>query len=90
MSNQNSHIFGQDCFGRPIASAPDAWFDVVERYSNDSNKTLKYISSYYFRPIIFFWISEFLFIKFVSSELQYQNELVNNLLICPNAEEQKR
>ncbi|CAA7400511.1 unnamed protein product [Spirodela intermedia] len=30
----------QDCFGRPIASAPDAWFDVVERYSNDNNKTL--------------------------------------------------
>lgn len=34
--------FWQDCFGRPIASAPDAWFDVVERYSNDNNKTLKY------------------------------------------------
>ncbi|KHN00617.1 Serine palmitoyltransferase 2 [Glycine soja] len=31
----------QDCFGRPIASAPDAWFDVVERHSNDNNKTLK-------------------------------------------------
>lgn len=31
----------QDCFGRPIASAPDAWFDLVERYSNDLNKTLK-------------------------------------------------
>ncbi|CAJ1953323.1 unnamed protein product [Sphenostylis stenocarpa] len=31
----------QDCFGRPIASAPDAWFDVVERFSNDNNKTLK-------------------------------------------------
>ncbi|KAL9231579.1 hypothetical protein vseg_006790 [Gypsophila vaccaria] len=31
----------QDCFGRPIASAPDAWFDVVERFSNDRNKTLK-------------------------------------------------
>ncbi|KAB1217515.1 Long chain base biosynthesis protein 2a [Morella rubra] len=31
----------QDCFGRPISSAPDAWFDVVERYSIDSNKTLK-------------------------------------------------
>ncbi|KAG6473384.1 hypothetical protein ZIOFF_067299 [Zingiber officinale] len=30
----------QDCFGRPIASAPDAWIDVVERYSNDNNKTL--------------------------------------------------
>uniref|UniRef100_A0A0D9V9U8 serine C-palmitoyltransferase n=1 Tax=Leersia perrieri TaxID=77586 RepID=A0A0D9V9U8_9ORYZ len=30
----------QDCFGRPIAGKPDAWFDVVERYSNDSNKTL--------------------------------------------------
>ncbi|XP_074575658.1 long chain base biosynthesis protein 2d-like [Curcuma longa] len=30
----------QDCFGRPIASAPDAWVDVVERSSNDSNKTL--------------------------------------------------
>ncbi|BAB90752.1 putative serine palmitoyltransferase [Oryza sativa Japonica Group] len=30
----------QDCFWRPIASKPDAWFDVVERYSNDSNKTL--------------------------------------------------
>ncbi|EOY22596.1 Long chain base2 isoform 1 [Theobroma cacao] len=31
----------QDCFGRPISSAPDAWFDVVERYSNDNNKTMK-------------------------------------------------
>ncbi|KNA14161.1 hypothetical protein SOVF_110050 [Spinacia oleracea] len=31
----------QDCFGRPISSAPDAWFDVVVRYSNDNNKTLK-------------------------------------------------
>ncbi|XXG74989.1 hypothetical protein AAC387_Pa07g3585 [Persea americana] len=30
----------QDCFGRPIASPPDAWIDVVERYSNDNNKTL--------------------------------------------------
>jgi hypothetical protein len=36
----------QGCFGRPIASAPDAWFDVVERYSNDSNKTLQYTISY--------------------------------------------
>ncbi|KAF0897359.1 hypothetical protein E2562_036351 [Oryza meyeriana var. granulata] len=35
----------QDCFGRPIASAPDAWFDVVERYSNDSNKTLQCTSN---------------------------------------------
>jgi hypothetical protein len=34
---------GQDCFNRPIASAPDAWFDVVERTSNDGNKTLKYV-----------------------------------------------
>ncbi|XP_047310225.1 long chain base biosynthesis protein 2a-like [Impatiens glandulifera] len=31
----------QDCFGRPIASAPDVWFDVVERVSTDNNKTLK-------------------------------------------------
>ncbi|KAJ3678238.1 hypothetical protein LUZ60_002041 [Juncus effusus] len=30
----------QDCFGRPISSAPDAWFDVVKRISNDNNKTL--------------------------------------------------
>lgn len=30
----------QDCFNRPIASAPDAWIDVIERYSNDNNKTL--------------------------------------------------
>ncbi|KAL6136026.1 hypothetical protein ACLB2K_061328 [Fragaria x ananassa] len=35
----------QDCFNRPISSAPDAWFDVVERYSNDYNKTLKLTSS---------------------------------------------
>ncbi|KAB2607120.1 long chain base biosynthesis protein 2a [Pyrus ussuriensis x Pyrus communis] len=28
------------CFNRLIASAPDAWFDVVERYSNDYNITL--------------------------------------------------
>ncbi|KAJ3707885.1 hypothetical protein LUZ61_011590 [Rhynchospora tenuis] len=34
------HLRIQDCFERPIASAPDAWFDVVERYSNDNNKTL--------------------------------------------------
>ncbi|CAL5327479.1 unnamed protein product [Camellia sinensis] len=31
----------QDCFNRPISSAPDAWFDVIERVSNDNNKTLK-------------------------------------------------
>ncbi|GFP92047.1 long chain base biosynthesis protein 2a [Phtheirospermum japonicum] len=31
----------QDCFNRPISSSPDAWFDVVERISNDNNKTLK-------------------------------------------------
>ncbi|PON77204.1 Aspartate 1-decarboxylase, pyridoxal-dependent [Parasponia andersonii] len=30
----------QDCFGRPIASAPDAWFDVVERYPNDNKRTM--------------------------------------------------
>ncbi|KAK8916681.1 Long chain base biosynthesis protein 2d [Platanthera zijinensis] len=30
----------QDCFNRPIASAPDSWIDVVERYSKDHNKTL--------------------------------------------------
>ncbi|XP_072950212.1 long chain base biosynthesis protein 2a-like [Typha angustifolia] len=30
----------QDCFNRPIASAPDAWIDVIERYSNDNNKTI--------------------------------------------------
>ncbi|KAF3337136.1 long chain base biosynthesis protein 2a [Carex littledalei] len=30
----------KDCGGRPIASAPDAWLDVIERYSNDNNKTL--------------------------------------------------
>ncbi|KAM2047201.1 hypothetical protein ACFX1T_005893 [Malus domestica] len=28
------------CFNRLIASALDAWFDVVEHYSNDYNKTL--------------------------------------------------
>ncbi|KAH6803280.1 long chain base2 [Perilla frutescens var. hirtella] len=30
----------QDCFNRPISSSPDAWFDLVERVSNDNNKTL--------------------------------------------------
>ncbi|CAM0914124.1 unnamed protein product [Alopecurus aequalis] len=30
----------QDIFNRPIASAPDAWLDVVERTSDDGNKTL--------------------------------------------------
>ncbi|CAH8386313.1 unnamed protein product [Eruca vesicaria subsp. sativa] len=30
----------QDCFARPIASAPDAWFDVVERDWNDEEKVL--------------------------------------------------
>ncbi|KAI5016522.1 hypothetical protein ZWY2020_006373, partial [Hordeum vulgare] len=39
---QQSHFKIHDCFGRPIASAPDAWFDVVEHQSNDDNKTLKY------------------------------------------------
>ncbi|KAM2691798.1 hypothetical protein EV2_006155 [Malus domestica] len=29
------------CFNRLIASALDAWFEVVECYSNDYNKTLK-------------------------------------------------
>ncbi|KAF3651957.1 Long chain base biosynthesis protein 2a [Capsicum annuum] len=30
-----------DCFERPICSAPDAWFDVVKRVTNDNNKILK-------------------------------------------------
>jgi serine palmitoyltransferase len=30
----------QDCWNRPISSAPDAWIDVEERASNDGNKTL--------------------------------------------------
>jgi serine palmitoyltransferase len=30
----------QDCWNRPISSAPDAWIDVEERDSNDRNKTL--------------------------------------------------
>ncbi|RZC46652.1 hypothetical protein C5167_039601 [Papaver somniferum] len=34
-----------DCFNRPIASAPDSWIEVVERYSNDHNKTLKRTTS---------------------------------------------
>eukprot|EP00249_Psilotum_nudum_P030394 c42984_g1_i1 orf=225-1682(+) len=28
----------QDCFNRPIASAPNAWIDVIEHYSKDTNK----------------------------------------------------
>ncbi|KAJ0748052.1 putative serine C-palmitoyltransferase [Helianthus annuus] len=35
------HLQRSDCFGRPISSPPDAWFDVLERVSNDNNKTLK-------------------------------------------------
>ncbi|KAL3654550.1 serine palmitoyltransferase component [Castilleja foliolosa] len=31
----------RDCFNRPISSPPDSWFDLVERVSNDNNKTLK-------------------------------------------------
>ncbi|CAF1707894.1 unnamed protein product, partial [Brassica napus] len=30
----------QDCFARPIASAPDAWFDMVERDWNDGEKVI--------------------------------------------------
>ncbi|KAI3913152.1 hypothetical protein MKW98_007168 [Papaver atlanticum] len=35
------YLSAQDCFNRPIASAPDSWIDVVERYYDDSIKTLK-------------------------------------------------
>ncbi|KAL3653634.1 serine palmitoyltransferase component [Castilleja foliolosa] len=34
----------QDCFNRPISSPPDSWFDLVERVSNDNNKTLKMVA----------------------------------------------
>jgi hypothetical protein len=34
----------QDCFNRPIVSAPSNWIDVVERVSYDSNKTLQYVN----------------------------------------------
>ncbi|KAG2293176.1 hypothetical protein Bca52824_039845 [Brassica carinata] len=30
----------EDCFARPIASAPDAWFDMVERDWNDGEKVI--------------------------------------------------
>lgn len=52
-------LFGFSCFGRAIASAPDAWFDVVERYSNDNNKTLKYNPLFIFQTynyvLLFFY-----------------------------------
>ncbi|PHT43238.1 Long chain base biosynthesis protein 2a [Capsicum baccatum] len=32
----------EDCFGRPICSPPDAWFDAVDCLSNDNNKSFKY------------------------------------------------
>lgn len=38
----------QDCFERPICSAPDAWFDVVKRVTNDNNKILKWLSINHF------------------------------------------
>jgi hypothetical protein len=38
MQFQITEVTAQDCFGRPVA--PHAWVDVVELYSNDSNKTL--------------------------------------------------
>ncbi|ONK58590.1 uncharacterized protein A4U43_C09F14630 [Asparagus officinalis] len=34
------YLRAQDCANRPISSAPDSWIDVVERYTNDNNKTL--------------------------------------------------
>ncbi|PHT67931.1 Long chain base biosynthesis protein 2a [Capsicum annuum] len=36
-----NEVYIQDCFERPICSAPDAWFDVVKRVTNDNNKILK-------------------------------------------------
>ncbi|XP_070676802.1 long chain base biosynthesis protein 2a-like [Malus domestica] len=41
ISSAKSSTGGVLAICRPIASAPDAWFDVVERDSNDYNKTLK-------------------------------------------------
>ncbi|XP_026428866.1 long chain base biosynthesis protein 2a-like isoform X1 [Papaver somniferum] len=35
------YLRAQDCFNRPIASAPDSWIDVVDRYYDDTIKTLK-------------------------------------------------
>lgn len=40
----------RDVFNRPIASTPGAYFDVVDRYSDDYNWTFKYVfvgTSYY-------------------------------------------
>ncbi|RZC43379.1 hypothetical protein C5167_036329 [Papaver somniferum] len=34
-------MYQKDCFNRPIASAPDSWIDVVDRYYDDTIKTLK-------------------------------------------------
>lgn len=36
----------QDCWNRPICSAPDAWFDVMDRTSYDNNKTMKLTGTY--------------------------------------------
>lgn len=48
----NGVMTWQDCFGRPISSAPDAWFDVVERYSKDNNKTLQLVCLHLFFIIL--------------------------------------
>eukprot|EP00257_Ricinus_communis_P027585 XP_025014999.1 long chain base biosynthesis protein 2a-like isoform X2 [Ricinus communis] len=39
----------------PISSAPDAWLDVVERYSDDNNKT----PDEYYMPCVIEWLNRF-------------------------------
>jgi len=62
-------VFSQDCFGRPIASAPDAWFDVVERYSNDNNKTLKYNPLFIFQTYNYVLLFYFFFERGMGEDL---------------------
>ena len=43
---RNIYIRIRDCWNRPIASAPGAYMDVLDRYSDDYNWTFKWVLQY--------------------------------------------
>ncbi len=43
--NRNMYRRVRDCFNRPIASTPGAYFDIVDRVSDDNNWTYRFVCS---------------------------------------------
>ncbi|EKX33302.1 hypothetical protein GUITHDRAFT_98377 [Guillardia theta CCMP2712] len=66
----------QDCFNRPISSAPGAWIDVIEReFANAEMSTMRHTGSH----VTALNLSSYNYLGFAESDLEMRDEVVSSM-----------